>query len=88
MAVLDFFVWPEVNKKVLIHCTCLLESSVNTLLSLQVKTHPRATNLVELRAKILQAWDELDPEAIRMAAQSLRDRSLAIKAAHGDYPRY
>ena len=84
---MDFYVWPEVNKKVFIHCTCLLNSSVNELL-FQVKTHPRATNLVELRAKILQAWDDLDPESIRMAAQSLRDRSLAVKAANGDYPRH
>ena len=51
--------------------------------SLQVKFHPRAKTQAELRAKIEVAWDALEPQFIRNAADSIQRRARAIIQAHG-----
>ena len=50
---------------------------------MQVKAHPRAQNKEELRAKIVAAWEELEPEFIRNAADSMQRRAQAIINAFG-----
>ena len=50
---------------------------------MQVKFHPRAKTQAELRAKIEVAWDALEPQFIRNAADSIQRRAQAIIHAQG-----
>ena len=56
----------------------------------KVRAHPVAGNLVELRQKIVAAWDDLSEAEIRRAAcEGLKHRARDIVAADGGkLPRY